>query len=159
MGERATGADGILILGVGNDLLGDDAVGLLAASALGGEGLPVQLMTRSGLALLDAVVGFSRVLLLDSQTTGLAPGTVCEYTLTPTSVRSPSAHYVGYGEALTIGAAAGLDLPDEIRVLAVERRGAVCIGDGLSEPVRAALPAVVDRARAIVRAWLQARCP
>ncbi|MDR7484002.1 MAG: hydrogenase maturation protease [Armatimonadota bacterium] len=147
--------DRVLILGIGNDLLGDDAVGLRAADALGDANVAVQATARSGLALLDAVVGFKKVLLIDSQSTGLPPGAVCEFTLAPALVRSPSAHYVGYGEALSIAAAVGLELPDEIRVLAVERSPEVCFGDDLSEPVRDVLPAVVDRARAIARTWLQ----
>ncbi|MDR7544417.1 MAG: hydrogenase maturation protease [Armatimonadota bacterium] len=149
-------AERVLVLGVGNDLLGDDAVGLLAAEALREEGLPVETTTRSGLALLDAVVGVRKVLLLDSQVAGAAVGEVQEFTLAPDAVRSPSAHYVGYGEALAIGAAAGLDLPDEIRVLAVERSPEVWLGTDLSDPVRAALPAVVRRAREIIRGWMLA---
>jgi hydrogenase maturation protease len=149
-------ADRLLVLGVGNDLLGDDAVGLLAAAALREEGLPVETTTRSGLALLDAVVGFRKVLLLDSQASGAAAGEVREFALAPAQVRSPSAHYVGYGEALAIGAAVGLDLPEEIRVLTVERSREVWLGADLSDPVRAALPALISRARQIVREWSSA---
>lgn len=128
----------------------------MAADALGDLGVPVEVTSRSGLALLDAVVGYRRVLLLDSQTTGRAPGTVEEFALAPGAVRSPSAHYLGYGEALTIGAAVGLDLPTEVRVLAVERSPEVSFGDDLSAPVRAAIPVLADRARAIVRQWSEA---
>ncbi|OFX27812.1 MAG: hypothetical protein A2Z07_06940 [Armatimonadetes bacterium RBG_16_67_12] len=85
--------------------------------------------------------------------TGGAPGEIEEFVLTPSVVRSPSPHYLGYGEALAVGRAVGLDLPDEIRVLAVERTGATNIGAGLSDSVRAALPALIHRARDIVRGW------
>jgi hydrogenase maturation protease len=142
-----------LIVAVGNDLLGDDAVGVRAGLALQAEGLPVEASTRSGLALLDHIEGVRRVLLIDSQTTGGTPGTIHEFVLTPSVVRSPSPHYLGYGEAVAVGQAVGLDLPDEIRVLAVERSEATDIGAGLSEPVRAALPVLVQRAREIVRGW------
>lgn len=151
--------DGILILGVGNDLLGDDAAGLLAADALAADGLPVSTSVRSGLALLDAVVGVRRVLLIDSQTSGRSAGAVSEFVLEPSPPRSPSAHYLGYGEALALGAALGLDLPDEIRVLAVERTPEVWVGAGLSDPVRAALPEIIARARAIVRVWSEQEAP
>ncbi len=146
--------DGLLVLGIGNDLLGDDAVGLLAAEALRDEGLPVRTGVRSGLALLDEVVGARRVLVVDSQSTGGLPGAICEFSLEPCSLRSPSAHYIGYGEALAIGAAVGLEMPEEIRVVAVERTPEICIGAELSEPVRAALPALVARARTVIREWL-----
>lgn len=143
----------VLIVAVGNDLLGDDAVGVMAGLALRAEGLPVEMSVRSGLALLDHIEGVERVLLIDSQTTGGTSGEIEEFVLTPSVVRSPSPHYLGYGEALAVGRAVGLDLPNEIRVLAVERAGATNIGAGLSESVRAALPAVVHRAREIVRGW------
>ncbi|OFX27813.1 MAG: hypothetical protein A2Z07_06945 [Armatimonadetes bacterium RBG_16_67_12] len=143
----------ILIVAVGNDLLGDDAVGVVAGLALKAEGLPVEISVRSGLALLDHIEGVGKVLLIDSQTTGGAPGEIEEFVLTPSVVRSPSPHYLGYGEALAVGRAVGLDLPDEIRVLAVERTGATNIGAGLSDSVRAALPALIHRARDIVRGW------
>ncbi len=149
--------DRLLILGIGNDLLGDDAAGLMVAAALEDGRLPagttVETATRSGLALLDTVVGFRRVLLIDSQVSGRPPGSIDEFTLTPSVVRSPSAHYLSYGEALTIGVAVGLELPDEIRVLAVERTPEVWIGADLSGPVRGALPALVGRARTIVHEW------
>jgi hydrogenase maturation protease len=150
-------ADRVLVLGVGNDLLGDDAAGLLVAGALDDGGLPagatVEITTRSGLALLDAVAGFRKVLLIDTQVSGRTPGSVQEYTLTASVVRSPSTHYLGYGEALALGAATGLDLPEEIHVLAVERTPTVTIGDDLSDPVRNVLQAVADRAKAIVHSW------
>lgn len=145
----------VLIVAIGNDLLGDDAIGVIAGSALEAEGLPVETSIRSGLALLDLVEGVRRVLVIDSQTTGGAPGAIEEYLLTPSVVRSPSPHYLGYGEALAIGRAAGLELPDEIRVLAVERSEATDIGAGLSAEVRAGLPIVVQRARDIIREWMR----
>lgn len=144
----------ILILGIGNDLLGDDAVGLLVAEALREDGLAVRTGVRSGLALLDEVVGARRVLVIDSQATGGQPGTISEFSLEPSVVRSPSAHYVGYGEALAIGVAVGLEVPEEIRVVAVERTPEVYLGADLSEPVRAALPALVEQARNVIREWL-----
>jgi hydrogenase maturation protease len=143
----------VLIVAVGNDLLGDDAVGVVAGFVLKAEGLPVEVSVRSGLALLDHIEGVGKVLLIDSQTTGGAPGEIEEFVLTPSVVRSPSPHYLGYGEALAVGRAVGLDLPDEIRVLAVERADATNIGAGLSDAVRSALPAVIHRAREIVRGW------
>lgn len=150
-------ADRVLILGVGNDLLGDDAAGLLVAGALDDGGLPagatVEITTRSGLALLDAVAGFHKVLLIDTQVSGQPPGSVEEFTLTASVVRSPSPHYLGYGEALALGAAVGIDLPAEIHVLAVERTPTVIIGDDLSDPVRNVLPSVAERAKAIIRCW------
>ncbi|MDR7418747.1 MAG: hydrogenase maturation protease [Armatimonadota bacterium] len=143
----------VLIVAVGNDLLGDDAVGIEAGLVLKAEGFPVEITIRSGLALLDLVEGVRKVLLIDSQTTGGVPGDVSEFTLGPSVIHSPSPHYLGYGEALAIGRVLGLDLPGEIRVLAVERADAINIGAGLSDAVRRALPKVIHRARDIIGTW------
>jgi hydrogenase maturation protease len=143
----------VLVVAIGNDLLGDDAFGIEAGFVLKAEGFPVEISIRSGLALLDHVEGVRRVLLIDSQATGGVPGGISEFVLSPSVVRSPSPHYLGYGEALAIARAVGLDLPDEIRVLAVERTDTVNIGAGLSEVARQALPAVIHRARQILTGW------
>jgi hydrogenase maturation protease len=148
-------APSVLIVGIGNDLLGDDAAGLVAGGTLEREGFPVHLTTRSGLTLLDAVVGVRRVLLIDSLVSGRPAGTLSEFALEPARPRSPSTHYLGYAEALAVARALGLDVPDEIRVLAVERAADVRFGDGLSDAVRAVLPELTDRARTVVRGWLQ----
>jgi hydrogenase maturation protease len=144
----------VLALGIGNDLMGDDAAGLLVGAALGADGLPARVTARSGLAVLDEVVGYEKVLLIDSQVTGAAPGTVEEYTLASETVRSASVHGLGYGEALSLGARLGLALPREVRVLAIERSPSVEFGAGLSEDVRHALDGFTERARAILRGWM-----
>jgi hydrogenase maturation protease len=146
-------ANRLLVLGVGNDLLGDDAAGLVVAERLRDAGVQVDLTSRSGLSLLDYVVGYDRVLLIDSQTTGRTAGTVDESTLAPAVVRGPSAHYLSYGEALAVGTRLGLPMPREIRVLTVECVPQTHIGAPLSEPVRDALRAMETRARAILRDW------
>jgi hydrogenase maturation protease len=150
-------SDRVLVLGVGNDLLGDDAAGLVVADRLRDTGVPVDLTTRSGLGLLDHVVGFDRVLLIDSQTTGREAGTVDESTLEPSEIRGPSAHYLSYGEALALGACLEMPLPREIKVLAVECLPQTCIGGPLTAPVREALPLLEARAREILRDWCHAR--
>ena len=64
----------ILVLGLGNDILGDEAVGLLAARrlrALLPESVDVVESGGGGLDLLDVLEGYDRAILLDSILTGL----------------------------------------------------------------------------------------
>ena len=156
-GEPRVAGRSVLVVAVGNDLMGDDGLGLIAGEILQAEGLPVHLTDRSGLALVDAVEGVRRVLLIDSQTSGRRPGTVLEYVMEPEAPRSPATHYLGYAEALAVARALGMTLPEEIRVLAVECTSDLQFGAGLSEAVRAALPAVLDRARVILDTWSAAQ--
>ena len=67
----------VLILGLGNDILSDDAVGLLVARRLKHElsrfpGIAVLESSEMGLALLDFITGYSAVLIIDSIQTGQA---------------------------------------------------------------------------------------
>src|SRR5512136_74051 len=74
----------VLLLGLGNDILTDDAVGLQVVRQLRGElaGHPtidVRETTEMGLALLDFITGYSVVVIVDSIQTGkAAPGSLHE---------------------------------------------------------------------------------
>ena len=70
-----------LIIGLGNSLLRDDAVGLRVASqvraALGGrEDVEVVEEACGGLRLMERMVGFDRAILIDAIRSGRPPGTV-----------------------------------------------------------------------------------
>src|SRR3989304_4055794 len=101
----------LVILGLGNDLIGDDGVGLLAAARLEGRLGPdvaVRTSAQSGLYLLEHLQGFDDAIVIDS-VLGDAPGRVRE--LHPGDVPAigvPSAHYVGLPEALAVPAQPGL---------------------------------------------------
>jgi hydrogenase maturation protease len=147
-----------LVLGLGNDLLSDDAVGIVAARALRAEleGRPdvvVEESSLAGLALLELFLGYDRAVILDSIRTGRRPpGSVCE--LSPAdldAVVAPSPHYAGLPEMLAVARRLDLAFPREILVLAVETEDPYTLGGGLSEPVRRALPALLARVRELLR--------
>ena len=70
-----------LVLGLGNAILGDDAVGLRVARAIADrwgdtEGLTIAEEERGGFALLEQLAGFERALLVDAIKTGAPAGTL-----------------------------------------------------------------------------------
>jgi len=139
-----------LILGLGNDLLSDDAVGIVAARrlcAVVGGCTDVVECSAAGLALLDVLVGYNRVIILDATSSGdHPPGTVFEMAvddLRPLARLSP--HYAGLPEVLSIGKSLGLDLPREISIFAVEIADCLTIGGGLSEPVARSIEVLTTR--------------
>ncbi|HEY7727993.1 MAG TPA: hydrogenase maturation protease [Candidatus Eisenbacteria bacterium] len=149
-----------LILGLGNDLLSDDAIGIVVTRALR-ERIPadapdVSLVesSLSGLALLDLFFGYDRAIVVDGIHTGRrAPGSILE--LTPDdldSVVAPSPHYAGLPELLAVARNLGLPFPTEVRILAVETLDPWTIGGPLSVPVLGALDSVVDRVMKLLRA-------
>ena len=148
-----------LALAFGNDLLGDDGVGLAAARALKPEfrdSVDIVETSEAGLALLEWLEGRGRVLILDSITTGQRPvGTALEFLPDAfSSTASPSPHYAGLPDVLDLGQRLGFALPSEIRILAMEIDPAHAIRENLSEPVARALPAFVNRARSILAHWI-----
>lgn len=143
----------ILVLGLGNDILSDDAIGLLVARqlrcALGNHpAVEVRETTEMGLALLDFLTGREAVLLVDAiQTGAVPPGSLLE--LDPAgwanhTGRNP--HFLGVGETLALGRQLGLPMPRRVHILAVEVADPFTLGTTLTPPLRAALPAAVHRA-------------
>jgi hydrogenase maturation protease len=151
----------ILVLGLGNDILGDDAVGLLAARRLRGHcssGVDVVEAAESGLGLLDFLEGRSHALLLDAILTGRHPaGTVLEFSRQDfQTTGGPSPHYAGLPELLRLAECLDIPVPTDLCVLAMEVEDPYRVREGLSLAVDRALPGYVARARGILDGWQRA---
>lgn len=147
----------VLLLGLGNDILTDDAVGLLVARQLRRElghhpAIEVRETTEMGLALLDFMTGYDAVVLVDAIQTGQAPpGFLHE--LEPTGLtrltgRTP--HFLGVGETLALGSELGLPMPRRVKILAVEVADPYTLGTALTPALQTALPEAVNRARRLL---------
>jgi len=147
-----------LVLALGNDLLGDDAVGLIAARQLK-ESLPpgveMEETATGGLDLLDFLEGCDKALLLDAVITGRhPPGTVVELTREDFGGKDlPSPHYAGLPDVLALAEHLRVPFPDDLRILAMEVERPCELRTDLSPAVRRALPGYVDRARQVIRDW------
>ena len=149
---------GTLVLGLGNDFAGDDAVGVLVARALLLEFEDVADVVESasaGLALLEVLAGYDRAVIVDSVVTGRVPaGTITEMGLDEVGrVVAPSVHQAGLPKLAAVAARLGLTFPSTARVLAVEVVDPYTLGAGLSPPVADAVEELVRRVREQVRAW------
>ena len=152
----------ILVLGLGNLLLGDDAAGLhLEAALLAERGASDQVEFvdggTQGLALLHYLAHRRAVLVLDAVGLGAEPGSV--HVLRGPAIdglrmqRSTTAHE---GNALELLATAKLlgDDAGETVVVGIEPAH-VATGIGLSPEVAAALPVAIGRARAVLESMLR----
>ena len=148
-----------LLLGLGNDILTDDAVGLLIARQLQRDlahnaSIAVRETTEMGLALLDFITGYSAVVIVDSIQTGQeSPGFVHELdaaSLARLTGRTP--HFVGVGETLELGRHLGLPTPERVKIFAIEVADPFTLGTTLTPALQTALPAVVGRIAAAVQA-------
>ena len=134
----------ILVLGLGNELLSDDGVGLLAArrlrTMLDGQADVLE-SNLTGVALLEVLVGYDRAILIDAVQTGrFSPGTIVE--IDPGQLRAvsnPSPHYTGIPEMIAIAKELNLQFSTEIRIMAVEIGCIQTIGETLSTPVADAI--------------------
>ena len=142
----------ILVLGLGNDILTDDAVGLHVVRAVGerlaGEPeIEVKGTTEMGLALLDEIAGRESVVLVDSVQTGAAPpGHIHELGPEALSrVLTTSPHFLGIGETLALGRMLDLAMPQQVRIFAIEVADPFTLGTCLTPAVEQAIAEAVDR--------------
>jgi hydrogenase maturation protease len=147
-----------LVLGLGNELAGDDAVGLLIARALLVEldGVAdVVESSASGLALIEILAGYDRAVIVDSIVTGRnPPGTITEMGLADVGrVVAPSAHQAGLPELAAVAERLGLGFPSQTVVLALEVVDPYTLGAPLSEPVAGAVGELERRVRDQIERW------
>ena len=135
------------VLCLGNSLLADDAFGLVVAERLRRlyPDLDVRESSTSGFDLLDYALGASRLLVVDTVQSGAAaPGTVSVFREGDVrTVAGGSAHYVGLFEALRLGRALKLPVPDDIQIIAVEPADCLTLGGEMHPAVRTAVNEVL----------------
>lgn len=148
----------VLVLGLGNDVLRDDAVGLRIAESvrarLAGEpAIEVRSTTEMGLALLDEIADREGVILIDSVQTGHAPpGHIHEPAVDDLSrVLTTAPHFLGIGETLALGKQLGLAMPRHVHIFAIEVADPFTLGTDLTAAVQQAIPAAVERVAARAR--------
>lgn len=146
----------LVILGLGNDLLGDDAIGLLAAKRLEGRFGPdvsVRMSGQSGLYLIEPLQGFDDAIIIDA-IVGDRPGQVRELPAAEIrAVQVPAAHYAGLPEALAIAQESGVPVPGRMRIFAVEMDPCQTIGSTPCRAVMEALPEIVSRVSRAAGDW------
>ncbi len=154
MNPCMSGTGRILVVGVGNELLSDDGVGVHAARELQREPMPGVTVVEIGTAILHGlpfIEEADRVLVIDAAKGGQPPGTM--YLFEPRESAwggtAKSIHALGLWEAarlLLVGKA------PPITVLGVEP-ASFQLGLTLSAPVHAALPRLVSLARETIAQW------
>jgi hydrogenase maturation protease len=139
-----------LLLGLGNDVLCDDAIGLLIAREIrkrGQHDLDIRETSEIGLSLLDYIIGYKNLIIVASiQTHTAPPGYIhdldaAELNILP--IIPP--HFLGIGEMITLGKQIGLQVPERLKIFAIEIEDAQTITDHLTPSLQNALPQIIDR--------------
>jgi hydrogenase maturation protease len=148
----------VLVLGLGNDILRDDAVGLRVVRAVrdavrADEAIAVIETEEMGLALLDHIVGYEVLILVDAIRTGtVPPGFVHELPAEALSTRCLGMpHFLGVGETLALGRLLDLPMPDRVALFAIEVADPFTLGTDLTTAVGSALPAAADSVLRLAR--------
>ncbi len=161
-----------LVVGLGNPILGDDGVGWKVAETVKDRlnadarfrlpirqsgsktidylyPIEVDCLSLGGLSLMERLLGYERVILVDSMETGQNPvGSVHVFPLAslpdPLSGHSASAHDATLITALRTAEQLGADIPRQVEIVAIEARNVYDFSEELSPPIAAAIPEAVQ---------------
>ncbi len=148
----------IVVLGLGNLMRTDDAVGMLAVQQLRSDlRVPTSVSLVDGgtlgLDLLHPLEGATHLLALDAIESDVAPGTLLRFAgdeIADLPI-SKSVHLLGFSDLIGAMRLTG-SAPDEIVVLGVQPEK-IEWGTELTPPVKAALPELLETALAQVEQW------
>jgi hydrogenase maturation protease len=144
-----------LVIGLGNPILTDDGVGIYTARVVR-EALPLDVdvdvleLSVGGLALMEAMIGYERVILIDALwTPDCSPGQVTEFNagLLPDTLNTASSHDANLPTALRVGRSLGAPLPtdDNIQVVAVGIKDVLTFNETPTPAVADAIPEAAAR--------------
>jgi hydrogenase maturation protease len=140
----------IAVLFLGNPIFKDDAIGIEVGKRLVDRleklGMDVFILERTGLSLLDYILGYERVVIVDSFKSNQHPiGDVYELpvdSLTPQKTFSP--HYAGLPEALMAIHALKPAQSSSIHIIAIETNDPYTISEEMSVEISNKLETIVN---------------
>lgn len=154
-----------LVLGLGNELYGDDGTGIhtvrLLKKALKAkkedpswlDNIDLEECSLSGLSLLDVIVGYDTLIIVDTIKKA-NPVTGRIHLLKEEDLRhipGPSPHYVSVPQTLEIGKKLELKVPEKIKIIAVEAKNMYNLGEGLSPEMEKSLPSIVEEVKKVLK--------
>jgi hydrogenase maturation protease len=157
----------VTVFGVGQSLRGDDGIGpeavcrwsLMYPSTAADPRVQILLLETPGLNLLDFLEKADSAVLVDAVSTGQPAGRVQVITQIPDSGLSAAektAHGFGIAETLSVARKTRTRLPEHLILIGIEGKNYE-LGSGLSDPVRAALTAAVEKIQEIVINFLSTK--
>ena len=156
----------VAVLGIGNELAADDGVGIHIARSL----RPLIPDTRvrclenqrGGMDILEQLEGFDQAFVIDAACSGLnPPGTISRFAIRApfAQISSTSLHTLSLDAVLSLGALAGIHVPEQVILYTIEAADIETFGAGCTERIRAAIPEVLYRlTREVLSMLPDARC-
>ena len=141
-----------LILGLGNPIRGDDAIGWVVAQKVyervKDPGLFLHLASVGGLYILDLLVGYNRAIIVDAAETGEnKTGTLFRVEIGKENIESSfyTMHQIGIFQALDLGRKLNLNLPEIINIYGIEVENCQNYSEDLSSCVKNAVPQIINQ--------------
>ena len=147
-----------LVLGLGNPILSDDGVGIKVAREVGKKlddpEITVAETSGAGLRLLDSIVGYDKVIIIDAiQTKKGKAGQI--YRMEPEDFsfakHLSSPHQINLVTALELGKMLNLAMPQKITIFAVEAKDITSFSEKCTPEVERAIPKAVKMVLAELR--------
>lgn len=120
-------------------------------------GLNIECLALAGISLMEHMIGYRRVILIDSLNTGQhAQGEVVTFSLDSLEDllhgHSASAHDLSLKGALELGRSMGADLPEDrdIQIVAIEAAHVYDFTEELTPEIAAAVPVAVQKVMALL---------
>jgi hydrogenase maturation protease len=140
----------ILILGMGSPILSDDGVGLVIVRALK-ERIPntdVITTTLVGLNLLDQLLGYDKLFLIDALVSGESrPGTLKKLKSGEGTAHLFTSHGLDFFTLLALGKQLGLKMPVVGAIYGIEIENPVSFGEELTPSLAEKLPSLIESIR------------
>jgi hydrogenase maturation protease len=160
----------ILVIGLGNPILGDDGVGWLVAEQVRlaldqkvltePEGTTVEIdsLALGGLSLMERLIGYDRVIIIDALTTRKRPnGSLYQVSLEElpdlSAGHTTAAHDTSLLTALNVGRSMGAHLPEQIMIIGVEAEMVYDFTEELTPEVETAIPEAVRMVINLLSEW------
>jgi hydrogenase maturation protease len=139
-----------LVLGLGNPILSDDGVGIRVVHEVANQVKSAQVTVSetnvAGLGLLDCVVGYDKVIIIDAiQTKEGQAGQIYRMGTEDFSLTKhfSSPHQINLATALELGKMLNLEMPRQITVFAVEAEDITSFSEKCTPEVEKAIPEAV----------------
>jgi len=153
--EKVSDNSSVVVIGVGNELLRDEGVGMVVARALQGEKLPPNVRVVEGgvggLDLLFEMEGAERAIIVDAADMGLEPGSI--RVLSPEQLELEgvgpiaSLHQISLNDVLELGRLTGMEA--EVIIVGIQP-AEIAPGTGLTVQVGQAVAEAVAKVKSLL---------
>ena len=141
----------IIVLGIGNSILGDDGIGLRIVEDLSksmNEPIDFIQTEEMGFGLLDFLTDYDSAIIVDSVQTGGVPGAIHLFSIRDFKPeQSLSNHYVGLPQLAEMANRLGIRFPRDISVIGIEVRDPYLITLALSDELEEKYDCILKKVR------------